>query len=156
MVQSTGRNGCWRDRDAPAKFRPGFLERLDQRTETAKGLRARFEAIVADLGGPSELSAVKASLLERFLFAELWLARLEVEIVKAPDAASACEVAARWSYTLNAFVRLAVVLGLERKVKRLDLQTYLGNAVTGHPQLPEAAPAADPGLGKPEASAGDT
>jgi hypothetical protein len=145
-VKGIRSNEHWMDQDVPRKFRPGFLARLDGRTEIARALRDRFDTIAADLGGPSELSAIKASLLERFLFGELWLTRLELQIATAPDATTAADISARWIYGLNAFVGLARTLGLDRKAKTLDLETYLKS----NSQLTEAAPAGDQGPSQPE------
>jgi hypothetical protein len=122
------RNEKWRDQDVPAVFRPGFLERLDGRTEIAKSLRARFDEVVADLGGLEDLSGIRVSLLERFVFLERLLAKLEEEMAQAPDSKTAMDIAGKWAQCLNTFTGLARTLGLDRKAKTLDLNAYLNGS----------------------------
>jgi len=51
-----------------SRFEPGFVAKLDGRTEVARMLRANYELIVADLGGEDELSYFQRSLIERALW----------------------------------------------------------------------------------------
>lgn len=101
-----------RPQDVPASYEPGFLARLDQRTEIARLLRERFDAISADLGG--DLSGIKASLLERFVFLEATLGKLEAQIATAADAATTAAITARWIQGVNALLGVAKTLGIDR------------------------------------------
>src|SRR4051812_28868414 len=79
----TGRkNGKHKPQGLPAKFRPGFLSELDGRTDLAKSLRANRDMVVADVGGPDELSHVKGALVERFVWLEAILQTLEHEMAR--------------------------------------------------------------------------
>ena len=89
------RNASTRPQALPAKYEPGFLAKLDQRTELARLLRERFQGIAHDLGGPDDLSGIKASLLERFVFLEATLSRLECDLAGSEDAKTASEVMCR-------------------------------------------------------------
>jgi hypothetical protein len=104
-------------------FEPGFLAKLDRRTEVARLLRERFDGIAADLGG--QLSGIQASLLERFVFLEASLMKLEAEMAKAKDAKTTSEIMARWTQACNALLGIGRTLGLERQMKALELDTYL-------------------------------
>jgi hypothetical protein len=111
----------------PATYHPGFLKALDQRTVFARGLRQRYDSLAEDLGGAANLSGIKASLLERFVYLEVMLARLEAEIGLTKDANTAEKTTSRWIQGLNALSGLASKLGLDKHVRKVDLKTYLFN-----------------------------
>ena len=86
-------------------------------------LKANRDEIVADIGGETELSHVKSALIERFCWLEAILQDLEIgmaggEIAKA-DALS------KWIQGVNSLSGLAKVLGVERRMKTVDLKTYV-------------------------------
>ena len=85
----------------PAKFTPGFTAELDNRTLLSRALRQRFEAIAADLGG--DLSNLKASLLERCVWLEALMCRIEGELATADDPQELPATLARWIQLCNAF-----------------------------------------------------
>jgi hypothetical protein len=96
----------------PKKFRAGFLSALDGRTDLAKTLRANFELIVADLGGP-DVAHIKAALVERFVWAETLTQVIEYELARGEvDRSEALE---KWLGTVKALVALAKVLGTDRR-----------------------------------------
>jgi hypothetical protein len=86
-------------------------------------------AVIADLGGPGELSAVKADMVDRWVETGAivdYLARRLVE--QGPLTAKGRTRAALMAYlsTLDRHHRLAVALGLERRSKPVaDLDAYL-------------------------------
>lgn len=115
-VPKTGRrNGHHKLTDLPANYQPGFVARLAHRTEIARLRRDRYEGIATDLGGADELSGIKASLLERFVFLEASLSRMESEIATAPDLKTLSDVSARWTQGCKALLGLAKTLGIERQ-----------------------------------------
>lgn len=85
----------------PDKFTPGFTAELDNRTLLSRALRQRFEAIAADLGG--DLSNLKASLLERYVWLEALMCRIEGELATADDPNELAATLARWIQLCNAF-----------------------------------------------------
>jgi hypothetical protein len=99
--------------------------KLDQRTEMARCLRDRFEGIATDLGGIDSLSGIQASLLERFVFLEATLAKLERDMAMAKDSKGTSEIVARWIQACNALLGIGKTLGLERQMKAIDLKTYI-------------------------------
>jgi hypothetical protein len=101
----------------PAKFAPGFLGELDGRTELARALKQRFEAIVSDLGGEAELSNLKTSLAERAVFLEAMLVKIESDLATANDPKAVAEILSRWIQAVNSFTGIAKTLGLERKLR---------------------------------------
>src|SRR4029450_6286737 len=76
----------------PAKFNPNFVDTLDGRSLLARALRQRFQAIAGDLGGECELSALKSSLLERLVWLEAMLSKIESDLATSGDAKTVNEV----------------------------------------------------------------
>ena len=97
----------------PAKFKVGFLSSMDGRTDTAKALRANYEELVADIGGPDELGRVKRVLVERFVWLEAILQSIEHELVSGQIDKG--EALGRWIQAVAVLTGLAKVLGVERK-----------------------------------------
>src|SRR4051812_3175277 len=83
----------------PDRYVPGFLAKLDGRTEIAQRLRANYVAIAEDLGGEPQLSHVKASLVERFVFLEAVLNKIENDL--ATDPLGTANQLGRWIQGLN-------------------------------------------------------
>ncbi len=98
--------------DPPPKYEPGFIARLDSRTGIAKILRANFEAVANDLGGVDELSHVQSALVERFVFLQATLSKIEADMVEDPEEAS--EIMGRWIQAVNSLTGLAKTLGIKR------------------------------------------
>jgi hypothetical protein len=96
----------------PAKYEPGFLRRMDRRTEISQRLQAAYDTVVRDCGGFRLCSHVKLALIERFIFLEAMLQSWELMIVQNPKAAS--ELIGRWVQASNAIQGLAVKIGIER------------------------------------------
>lgn len=105
----------------PAQFRAGFLAELDKRTELSRFLRASYSNVVADIGGPEDLSHVKAALVERFVWLEAILQTLEHEM--ANGALDKAEALGKWIQAVNSLSGLAKVLGIERKASRMPWLT---------------------------------
>ena len=108
---------------APAKFEPGFLLRLDQRTELARVLRDRYDAVAADLGGEDELSTIKAGLVERYVWLESIIQGTEHQLAliqQGDDPAAAAraggELVSRWIQAVNALLGIGKTLGIERRM----------------------------------------
>lgn len=97
----------------PKKHEPGFLERLDRRTELSKVLRANRDAILDDLGGEANLSKINQSLVERFVFLEAVLGRIETDM--AHDIKRFDELLGKWIQAVNSLTGLAKTLGTDRK-----------------------------------------
>lgn len=111
--QGTRTNASHKPQSLPAKFRAGFLAELDGRTELSKTLRANYESIVADLGGPEEIGHVKAALVERFCWLEAILQTLEHEM--ATGQIDKSDALGKWIQAVNSLSGLAKTLGVERR-----------------------------------------
>jgi hypothetical protein len=110
--------------DLPEKYVPGFLRELDGRTDVCQRLTAAYDRIVEDAGGEEQLSLVKLSLIERFVFLSEMLERWELEIVKQPSENGAA--LARWVQAVNSIQGLARAIGIDAKGrKRPTLKTYM-------------------------------
>jgi len=112
--QGTRTNRNHKPQTLPRRFKAGFLAELDGRTELAKTLRANYEAIVADIGGPVEVGHVKATLIERFCWLEAILQTLEHEMASGKIDKS--EALGKWIQAVNSLSGLAKVLGVERNL----------------------------------------
>jgi hypothetical protein len=97
----------------PAKFKTGFLEGLDKRTDLARALRQNYDDIVADIGGVDELSHIKSVLVERFVWLEAIVQQIEHQLTVGEIDRS--EAISRWVQALNTLIGLSKVLGIERK-----------------------------------------
>jgi len=116
-----------------AKYEPGFLQRLDRRTEIAKILNTAYDEVTSDMGGIENLSHSQLALAERFVFLEYVLRTLEDRIVNEPKHAAA--LLGRWIQGLNSFIGLAKTIGLERRAKKIEcLQTYITGNKNGKRQ----------------------
>lgn len=114
----------------PAVFKPGFLATIDGRTELARTLRARRDEIIADIGGLTELSRVKAVLIDRYVWLECIAQTLEEQM-----AAGNGDAAGRYAQLVNAISGLAVKLGLDRRQQAMPWLT----ATEPEPAEPEPA-----------------
>jgi hypothetical protein len=97
---------------APAQFKKDALSTLDGRARAVRELRARWNEVVSDLGGLSELSSQKQSLIWRFVFLESWIEEQERRMLQGEGVEEA-----RWLMALNSFTGLLARIGLERKAR---------------------------------------
>lgn len=113
-VPKTGRrNGHIKPVEAPVKYVPGFIRNLDRRTEVARRLRARFDGLLEELGGEEQLGGMKLSLLERFVWMEKTIEKLEAAMRAADDPRLIADISGRSTQAVNALQGLAKMLGLE-------------------------------------------
>jgi hypothetical protein len=131
--QGTRTNRKTKPQSLPDKFKSGFLEALDGRTDLAKCLRANYDAIVADVGGRDDVGHVKAALVERFVWLEAILQTLEHEM--AHGKIDRGEALGKWIQAVNALSGLAKVLGVDRKVQSRPWLTVPSLTVV-EPQAP--------------------
>ena len=124
MKKRTFTNGAIKLMDVPKKYKVGFLQKMDGRTEACKMLRSSFNEIISDLGGVDNLSHIQICLCERFTFLEFVLRRLEYRIANEPKQSS--KLLARWVQSLNSLVGLGKSIGLERRAKKVpSLEKYI-------------------------------
>ncbi len=116
VSRGTRTNQSHKGRVLPPKYTAGFLTTLDGRTELARGLRERFDSIVADLGGPGELSQIKASLVERFVWLEASLMSIEAAMAETTDPKQYADLVARWTQACNTLLGIGKSLGIDRKL----------------------------------------
>jgi len=118
------KNGATKLMKLPKKYKVGFLQKMDGRTEACKMLRSSFNEIISDLGGVDNLSHIQICLCERFTFLEFVLRRLEYRIANEPKQSS--KLLARWVQSLNSLVGLGKSIGLERRAKKVpSLEKYI-------------------------------
>lgn len=118
-----------------AEYAPNFMDKLDQRTELCRALRTRFDSLASDLGGHAKLSGIKSSLLERFLFLESTLAKIESDMATATDAKTCSALLGPWIQACNSLLGIARTLGIERQARNIDLKSYIAD-VTDTQKLP--------------------
>ena len=109
----------------PAKCEPGFLNKLDQRFELARELKAAYTELTDDLGGTDNLSHVKRTLAERFVWLTAILRSVELQIAEAKGEDDGAQLLSRWIQAINSLSGLAKVLGVDRRTRKVDLKTYV-------------------------------
>ncbi|MDZ4685757.1 MAG: hypothetical protein SH850_11880 [Planctomycetaceae bacterium] len=107
------KNTASKPQAVPKTFHAGFLVQLDGRTEIAKALRANFDEIVRDMGGEADLSHVKRSLVERFVWLEAILQGIEHDL--ATGKVDRTAAIGSWIQAVNSLSGLSKVIGTERK-----------------------------------------
>ena len=131
--RGTRRNKTHKPAALPKRYTPGFLAKLDRRTEIAKALEGVFDAVVSDLGGAEGLSQVQLGLVEQWVFLYGTLGGMQNELATLrssnadPEAARKreAELFGRVTQSVNTLVGLSRLLGLERKTPTIDLKGYL-------------------------------
>jgi hypothetical protein len=107
----------------PDKFTAGYLDRLDGRSKVAVDMRARWQAMTADLGGADQLSYAQRSLVERALWLEHWLHIQEQALANGDHVFFD---AGKWTQACNALQGILTKLGLERRQKDVTtLASYI-------------------------------
>ena len=108
----------------PARYKVGFLQRLDGRCELTKVLSSAFDEVTADAGGVENLSHTKLCLIERFVFLEYVLRQWENRITLNPKKSG--KLLSRWVQGLNSLTGLARTIGLERRARKIEsLESYV-------------------------------
>jgi hypothetical protein len=97
----------------PRTFQQGFLASLDKRTDLAKALRSNYNEITDDIGGIGDVSRIKGSLIERYVWLEAVLQTLEHEM--ALGLVDKATVLSKWIVGVNTLTNLARTLGVEKK-----------------------------------------
>lgn len=107
----------------PDTFTAGYLGQLDGRKAIAVEMRARWDALTADLGGADRLSYAQRSLVERALWLEHWIAGQERVLADGGEADTG-----RMTQATNSLLGLYRTLGLERRARDVtpSLQSYIG------------------------------
>lgn len=104
----------------PSKFKAGFINELDGRTNIAQEMRARHIALTDDLGGAEKLSYQQLSLVERSLWLEYFLAEQEKELATGGEFDSG-----RWTQAVNSLQGIYSKLGLDRVKQVKSVAEYL-------------------------------
>jgi hypothetical protein len=110
----------------PDKYAAGYLKNLDKRTVLFETLNNAYVEILQDLGGKESLSHLQLSLVERYVFLEHILQRLELKIAKSPK--KSAELLGGWVQGLNSLLGLSKTIGLKRNPKQvMNLKNYIKN-----------------------------
>ena len=108
-----------------ARFKPGFLEGLDKRTDLYKTLMQRKEEVIEDLGGHSEVSSTKSVLVERFVWLSAMLETLELDLVEGNGDRG--ETFSKWNHGITTLGNLANKIGLKRHMANGSLPAIYNN-----------------------------
>ncbi len=108
--------------ELPSKYERGFLKGLDRRTQIYARLTAIHDEIVDDLGGKDGLSHTKLALIERFVFLEAVIQKMELDMAKSKTLNG--EELNRWIQGLNSMTGLAKTIGLERRQRAVNVRDY--------------------------------
>jgi hypothetical protein len=96
----------------PDKYEPGFVERLDRRTNIAKAILGRIEGIESDLGGANDLSHARRSLVRRVVWLEAIIEHSEQRL-----AAGVGIDLGGHTQAINSLLGLYRLLGLDRRAR---------------------------------------
>lgn len=108
--------------DTKQKTRLLSLDDLDKRTNAARAAYALRDAIMDDLGGVDELSALKVELINTVAVQTALLNDAHARLLSGdPSAPSLTEI----STLTNTRNRTATAVGFSKAVKTLDLKSYL-------------------------------
>ncbi|MDX2253208.1 MAG: hypothetical protein NW202_13060 [Nitrospira sp.] len=124
-------------------YRRNVLSDLDGRFKPVREAKMRFQQLVADLGGLSELSHQRQSLLWRFVFLEGWIMEQERRMLLGQQVDEQ-----KWLSALSGFNTLLGRIGLERKARVISPLDALRARTPAGPStssglVPVAAPPAD-------------
>ena len=103
----------------PQRYEPGFLKRMDGRTVVARELKARLDELVADLGGPDNLSFQRRALCRRAIHLEARLEDLETKFARGEESGIGHYVIA-----CNSLLGLFKTLGMDRHLKEITLDEF--------------------------------
>lgn len=99
------------------------MRELDQRTGAYKLLNNAYLEIISDVGGEQNLSHVKLAIIERFVFLEFVMRRLEYKIARSPKKSAV--LLGRWIQAINSLNGLAKMIGMQRRAKKVtSLSVY--------------------------------
>lgn len=104
------------------KIRLKGLDDLDKRTNAARAAYALRDAIVDDLGGIDELSALKVELVNTVAVQTALLNDAHARLLSGDPGAPSLTELATLTNTRN---RTATAVGFSKAVKTLDLKSYL-------------------------------
>ena len=110
-------NGKHRDQSLPVAYRPGFMASMDGRLAITHALLGRFNEVAEDLGGVDNLSSIQRSLLERYIWLECMITRIEADMANAEDGASSAGLTSQWIQACNSLMGFSKTLGLNRVKK---------------------------------------
>jgi hypothetical protein len=94
----------------PDKYSPDFAERLDRRTNIAKAICGRIEAIESDMGGADGLSHARQSLVRRVVWLEAIIEHSEQKLASGEGIDLGGHTQA-----INSLLGLYRLLGLDRR-----------------------------------------
>ncbi len=101
------------------------MHELDRRTDLYRSLRKRFDEI-AIASGKQEVAPVRQSLIERFVFLEALIRKLEA---RAAEEELADKTIGQWVQANNALLGLAKTIGIDAKQPNgQSLESYVNGA----------------------------
>jgi len=111
----TGRtNGSHKPKQPPQKFEVGIIDRMDSRTTLAKSMKQSRDSLLQKMGG--EATQEKQELAELFVVSKVMLQNQGFDLLTG--SVEKAEVS-KWTQSLNAFMGLARMLGIENQSSSL-------------------------------------
>lgn len=106
--------------------RDGHLDKYDKRSKIYMILKSNYDAVAEDIGGLENLSRVKLSLIERFVFAQQYLRALERRIIHCKKRKLKAKLMTQWGYHCNSLLGLSKKIGLDKKhkAKFINIKSY--------------------------------
>ncbi|PKL95570.1 MAG: hypothetical protein CVV18_05000 [Gammaproteobacteria bacterium HGW-Gammaproteobacteria-8] len=110
-----------KSRDIPPRYSETWIERMDGRTQVARAIRDRLEALQSDLGGPDSMSYQQRSLSKRAIWMEAVIEQQEIALSKGEEIDQG-----KLTQAVNTLIGLLKTLGLERKARDVpDLHQWM-------------------------------
>lgn len=100
--------------DVDPRYTDDFLEAMDGRARVARTLRDRMRALLADLGGPDQLSYMERSLVKRAIHVERLIEKRELTLAHGGTVDDQAYFSG-----ITALSSLFSKLGLKRRAKQL-------------------------------------
>lgn len=106
--------------------RDGHLDKYDKRSKIYMILATNYNDIVEDAGGIENLSKVKLSLIERFVFVQQYLRALERRIIRCKKGKVKAKLMTQHGYHCNSLLGLSKKIGLDKKhkAKFVNIKSY--------------------------------
>ena len=99
--------------EIPASYSPDFLEKLDGRSNIAKAITSRLQALETDLGGRDALSYQQRSLIKRAVWMEAIIEQQEAALARGEEVDQG-----KLTQAVNSLIGLLKTLGLQRVAKQ--------------------------------------
>ena len=116
----------------PRRYKGSYLDDLDGRSPSVRGVKYIRTCIELDLGGHDNISRMESSLVDRSAFLIYQAEEMELAVLSGKKNLNVTEYLA----VVNSLSGLLARLGLKRRAKTISLKDYLSSANKPEPTAP--------------------